>query len=189
MRFVTSNQTQCFRALLHHIHLTCASMQTYPNEMYPPKLNPVIQNPTTPCQFDVEACRHTQMRFVPPNQTQCCRALLHHVYFTCTRMLMYPGQIYPPKWTQYYTHLLHHMSLTCGHIHMNPGTMYPLPKQTKCYTLLLHHVSLTCQWMHMLPDHMYPSPAKQTQCFMALLQHVHLTCASMQTYPNEICLP
>ena len=113
------NQTQCFRALLHNVSLTCGSMQTYPNEMYPPKLIPVLHSPTTPCPFDmwkhadipkwdvsslikpsasepyytmsvwhVEACRHTQMRCISPNQTQCFRALLHHVSLTCG---MYPA--------------------------------------------------------------------------------------------------
>ena len=113
-----SPTTQCF---------TCGSMQTHPNEMYPPKLIPVLHSPTTPCLFDmwkhadipkwdvsslikpshfepyytmslwhVEACRHTQMRCISTNPTQCFQALLHHVCLTCGSMQTYPNEMYPP---------------------------------------------------------------------------------------------
>ena len=48
MRCIPPNWSQCCRALLHHVHLTCGSMQTYPNEMYLHSWNPVLQSPTTP---------------------------------------------------------------------------------------------------------------------------------------------
>ena len=55
-----TNQTQVYRALLHHISFTWVRMQTYPDQMY------------------------------PPNQTQLYRALLHHISFMWVRMQMYP---------------------------------------------------------------------------------------------------
>ena len=83
MRCISTHETQCFIALLHHVYLTCGrmqtcpneiiapikpsaseryytmssltcgSMQTYWNEIYPPKLIPVFHSPTTPCPFDM----------------------------------------------------------------------------------------------------------------------------------------
>ena len=50
-----ANWTQCsYRALLHHVSLTCQSMQAYPGQMYTPH-KPILglQSPTTPCQFDM----------------------------------------------------------------------------------------------------------------------------------------
>ena len=64
---VSPNQTQCFRAVLHHVCLTCGSMQTNPNEMY------------------------------PPNWSQCFRAVLHHICLTCGSMQKYWNEMYPPK--------------------------------------------------------------------------------------------
>ena len=36
--------------------------------------------------WHVEACRHTQMRCIPPNWSQCFIALLHHAHLTCGSM-------------------------------------------------------------------------------------------------------
>ena len=69
--------------------------------------------------WHVEECRHSQVRCTPPahwtqcyrvadvsisdviphlgNQTQCYRALLHHVTLTCTRMEVYQCHIYTPS--------------------------------------------------------------------------------------------
>ena len=81
------NQTQCFIAVLHHVCLTCGSMQTYPNEMYSPLIKPSASEPYyTMSVWQVEACRHTQMRCISPNQTQCFRALLHNICLTCGSM-------------------------------------------------------------------------------------------------------
>ena len=122
--------TPCYRALLHHVSLTCGRVQTYPGQICTPcQSTLVLQSPTTPCQFDmwkhadiprsdvspcslhlvlqspyytmsvwdVEECRHTQVRSTPAtNWTQCYRALLTHISLTCgSRMQMYPGQMYP----------------------------------------------------------------------------------------------
>ena len=64
-----TNQTQCsYRALLHHVSLTCG------------------------------ICRHTQVRCTSPtNQTQWSyRVLLHHVSLTYGSMQTYPCEIYLP---------------------------------------------------------------------------------------------
>ena len=47
-----ANQTQCFRALMHHVSLACSRMQTYSGQMYP-QLTLVPQSTTTPGQFDM----------------------------------------------------------------------------------------------------------------------------------------
>ena len=91
------NGTQYFRAILHHVHLTWRSMQTYPNEMYPSLIEPSYSEPYyTMSIWHVQACRHTQMRFVLPNWTQFFRVLLHHVCLTCGSMPTYPNEMYPP---------------------------------------------------------------------------------------------
>ena len=56
-----------YRALLHHVSLTCGRMQAYPAQIY-----------------------------TPTNWTQCYIALLHNVSLTCERMQMYSGQMYTP---------------------------------------------------------------------------------------------
>ena len=76
--------------------------------------------------WHVEACRHTQMRCIPINQTQCCRALQHHVCLTCTRMQMYPGQMYPtlikPSASEhYYTMCVWHVQeYSCTQVRCTP---------------------------------------------------------------------
>ena len=59
--------------------------------------NPVLQSPTTPCQFDMWKNADVPSSNVPPtNQTQFYRTLLHHVSLACGQMYTYPGQTYPP---------------------------------------------------------------------------------------------
>ena len=66
MGCIPPNQTQWFRTLLHHDHLTSESMQTYPNEMCPPLIEPSTSEPYyTISIWHVEAWRHTQMGCIP----------------------------------------------------------------------------------------------------------------------------
>ena len=46
---LSCNWTQCYRALLHQVSLTCGRMHTYSSQMYPPQSSLVLQTPTTPC--------------------------------------------------------------------------------------------------------------------------------------------
>ena len=98
MRCIPPNWTQCFRALLHHVCLTCGSMQTNAKWDVSPLIKPSASEPYyTMSIWHVEAWRHTQMRCIPPNQTQCFRALLHHVCLTCGSMQTYPNEMYHPS--------------------------------------------------------------------------------------------
>ena len=45
--------------------------------------------------WHVEACRHAQMRCIPPNWSQCFIALLHHICLTCGSMQTYWNEMYP----------------------------------------------------------------------------------------------
>ena len=36
----SANQTQCYRALLHQVSLTCRRLQTYPGQVYPLLIEP-----------------------------------------------------------------------------------------------------------------------------------------------------
>ena len=47
-----TNQTQCYRALIHRVSLACGRMQTYSGQMYPPQLTLVLQSTTTPCLLE-----------------------------------------------------------------------------------------------------------------------------------------
>ena len=209
MRCIPPNWSQCFRALLHHVHLTCGSMQTYPNEMYSPLIKPSASEPYyTMSVWHVEACRHTQMRCISPNQTQCFRALLHHLCLTCGSMQTYPNEMYSPlikpsASEPYYTMSVWHVE-ACRHTQMRCIS----PNQTQCFIAVLHHVCLTCGSMQTYPNEMYsplikPSASEpyytmsvwqveacrhtqmrcispnQTQCFRALLHNICLTCGSM----------
>ena len=144
MRCISPNQTQCFIALLHHVCLTCGSMQTYPNEMYSP-IKPSASEPYyTMSVWHVEACRHTQMRCISPNQTQCFRALLHNICLTCGSMQTYPNEMYPPNQTQCFRALLHHVCLTFGSMQTYPNeNVLPQLKPSDSepyYTMSVWHV-------------------------------------------------
>ena len=146
-----------------------------------PQIEPSASEPYyTVSIWHEEVCRHTKMRCIPPNQTQCCRALQHHMSLTCTRMQMYPGQMYPPESkpsasAPYYTKWVWYVQqCKCTQIRCTPlskpSTTHPyytiwvwhvdtyiwtqvqctpLPNQTQCYRILLYHVCFTCEWMHM----------------------------------------
>ena len=62
--------SQCYRAVLHHVSLTCGRIQMYPGQMY-----------------------------TPTHWTQSYRVLLHHVSLICGRMQIYPGQTFLPQYT------------------------------------------------------------------------------------------
>ena len=86
MRCIPPNWCQCFRALLHHVHLTCGSMQRYWNEMYCPN-TPVLQSPTKPCPFDM--WKHAEIPkwdVSPLMKPSAFIALLHLVCLTCGSM-------------------------------------------------------------------------------------------------------
>ena len=59
------NQTQCQRALLHNVSLTCTRMQVYKGKMYN----------------------------LGANCTQCYRAVLYYVNLICGKIEMYTGQM------------------------------------------------------------------------------------------------
>ena len=105
--------------------------------------------------WHVEACRHTQMRSIPPNWSQCFIALLHHICLTWGSMQTYWNEMYPPNQTQCFRALLHHVCLTCGSMQTYPNEMYP-PNQTQCFIAVLHHVHLTCGSLQTYPNEMYP---------------------------------
>ena len=157
MRCILPNQTQCFRALLHHVHLTCGSMQTYPNEMYPPKLIPVLQSPTTPCPFDMWKHEDIPKWDVSP--------------------LIEPSASEP-----YYTMSVWHVE-ACRHTQMRCIPLIEPSASEPYYTISVWHVE-ACRHTQMrciLPN--------WSQCFIALLHHICLTCGSMQTYWNEMYTP
>ena len=154
MRCISTHQTQCFRGLLHNVSLTCGSMQKYPNEMYPPKLIPVLQPYYTMSVWHVEACRHTQIRCIPPNWSQCFRALLHHVCLTYGSMQTHPNEMYPPikpgASEPYYTISIWHVE-ACRHTQMR---CIP-PNWSQFFIALLHHIYLTCGSMQTYWNEMY----------------------------------
>ena len=144
------HQTQSYRALLHHVSLTCGRMQTYPSQMYTPRL---IEPSATELYYTmsvwyVKECRCTLVRCnpYPGNWTQCSfRTLLHHVSLTCGRMQAYPGQMYTPtRQPLCYRALLYHVNLTCGRMQTYPGQIYHPqvnPSGTEpYYTLSVGHV-------------------------------------------------
>ena len=116
------NQPEWYRALLHHINLTCGRMHMCPGQMYTPCwLNPVLLTCTTLYQFDMHKNADTPSSDVTPhsgNWTQSYRALLHHVTLTCGRMHIYsradvhPPLIQPSATELYYTMSVWHVQ-TC----------------------------------------------------------------------------
>ena len=242
MRCIPPNQTQCFRALLHHVCLTWGSVQTYPNGMYP-LIKPSAYSPTTPCLFDmwkhadipkwdvsplikpsqgpttlclfdmwkyadipkwdvsplielsdsepyytisiwhVEAYRHTQMRCIPPNQTQCFRALLHHVCLTWGSVQTYPNGMYPLIKSSAYSPTTPCLFDMWKHADIPKWDVSPLIKPSQGPTTLC----LFDMWKY--ADIMRCIPPYWTQWFRTLLHHIHLTWGSVQTYPNKMYPP
>ena len=124
------------RCILPYIQVLQSPTTPYPFDMWKhvdipkwdvsPLIKPSALEPYyTMSIWHVEACRHTQMRCFSPNQTQCFRALLHHICLTCGSMQTYPNEMYPPNQTQCFRALLHHVSLTCGSMQTCPNEMYP----------------------------------------------------------------
>ena len=173
-----TNQTQCFRALLHHVSLTCGQMHVNPGQMYP-----------------------------PTHQTQGYWPLLHHVSLTFTRIQMYPGKTYPPtqliepsasqpyysmrvwhvqecrwtqvRWTPQSNPVLESHTTPCEFdmwtTAYEPRSHVPPANQTQCYRPQLHHVSLTCRYIHINPGQMYPpiKPSTTESYYTMLVSHVN----------------
>ena len=155
-------------------------MQTYRNEMYPPKLIPVLHIPTTPYLFDM--WKHADIPkwdVSATHETQCFRDLLHNVSLTCGRMQTCPNEMYCPNQTQCFRALLHNVSLTCGSMQTYWNEIYP-PKlipvfhspTTPCPFKMWKHADIP-KWDVILPY--------WSQCFKALVYHICLTCGSKQT--------
>ena len=109
--------------------------------------------------WHVEACRHTQMRCIPPNQTQCCRALQHHMSLTCTRMADVPRSDVP-TWIKPSASEPYY-TIWVWHVDTYIWTQVqctPSPNNPSATTLLLHHMSLTCGCIHMNPGSDVPPP-------------------------------
>ena len=136
----TTNQTACYRALLHHVSLTCERItDAYPGQMYSSLLIFEPSAPTEPCYYTMSSLICGQNGDIPrsdihhpTNQAQCYRSLLHHVSFTCERMQAYPGQMYTPHSLNpvLQSCLLHHVSLICGQNADVPRSdvLFPLPQ-------------------------------------------------------------
>ena len=92
-----ANWMQYYRALLHHISLTCTRMQTYPGQMYTPCSwtqchRAYYTMPVWYVATDIQVRCNTTPRWVLlQNPT-------HHVSLTCGRMQTYPGQMYTSHW-------------------------------------------------------------------------------------------
>ena len=75
-------------------------MHTYEprSDVPPPQAKPVQQNPTTPCLLHMSMSAYVTTSYVPTpaNQTQCFRALLHHIHLTCESMGRYPNDMCAP---------------------------------------------------------------------------------------------
>ena len=100
-------------------------MHRYPVPINPPpllvllsELSPTLQNPTTPGQYDIAECTHTQCQSTPiAGPTELIKPNFTEPYYTRTvghyRMKIYPVPIYPPvNQNQVYKTLLHQDSRT-----------------------------------------------------------------------------
>ena len=76
--------------------------------LHPLPINPRATEPYyTMSVWDVEECRHTQVRSTPStNWTQCYRALLHHVSLICGRIQMSLDKTFLPQYTCKLTEML-----------------------------------------------------------------------------------
>ena len=161
-------------------------------QMYPPLIEPRATKPYyTMSIWHVDKCIWTQVRCTPVNWTKSYRALLHHFSVTCTRMQMYPGQMYPPlikpsATELYYTLFIWHVD-ECIWIQIRYTPCQIKPRATEPhYTMLVSHVN-ECICIQSRCTH--PTPTNQTQCYKALLQHLSFTCTRMQTYPGQMYPP
>ena len=115
-----ANRSQSYRAHLHKSSFWYSTMYIYPCQTYPPWIKARATEPDyTKAVSDVAQCTYTevrctpsctQVRSMPPNQTQSYRAWLHQISFQYSTMHIYPGQMYPPNWTQSYRAQLHQSS-------------------------------------------------------------------------------
>ena len=154
-----SPTTPLYRALLHHVSLTCGRVQTYPGQIcIPYQSTLVLQSPTTLCQFDMWKHADIPRSDVSP---LLIASSATEPYYTMSvwdveecRDTQVRSTPYT-NWTQYYKALLHHVSLTCGRMQMYPGQMYttPLiePSATEfCYTMPVWYVA-EYRWTQIRP--------------------------------------
>ena len=126
------NQTQWYRALLHHVSLTCTRVEVYQGQMYTPcKLNPVLESCTILCQFDMWKNADVHRSDVTPHNPCYSKLMLEGpstpCWFDMWKDTDIPrSDVHPnTNWTQcFYRALLHHVSLTCGSVQVYPGHMY-----------------------------------------------------------------
>ena len=104
------NQPRCYRALLHHVSLTCGRMQTYPGQMYHPPINTNGTEPYyTMSVCHLEECRCIQVRCNPPllikprgTEPYYTKSVWHVEESRCTKVRCTPHPLIKPSGTEHY---------------------------------------------------------------------------------------
>ena len=167
-----ANQAHIYRALLHQGSMTYYRMHCYTVPIDTCHLlSPLVVNPTTPWQYDIAECRHTQCQLTPQIKPNCTDS-----YYTRTvwhlRMQTYPVLIDPPTPPQinptctepYYTRTVWHWRMQMYQVPMKPHTY------SQVYRALLYQDSMTLQNSD-VPSPMHSSiPSYGIKCYRDVLQ-------------------
>ena len=106
-----ANQPEWYRALVHHVSLTCGRMHTYPGQMYPtPWIGLSSTDPYyTMSIWHVQECRHTQVTYTTPSinpsgtKLQYTMSVSHVEQYRHTHIRCIPPQMEPNATEPYYT--------------------------------------------------------------------------------------
>ena len=191
---VPPNWPQWYRALLHHVFLTCGRMLTYPGQMYPYPLliDPSGTEPSyTMSVWDVEACRHTQVRWYLPlitlsaTEPYYTMSVWHveecrHTQVRYTTPLMTLVVQSPTTPCQF--DMWKNAGIPRSDVH--PPLIEPSATESYYITSVWYVKECRCTKVRCNPH-----PGHWTQCYRALLNHVSLTCGRMQVYPGQMYTP